>query len=262
MTTFLDQARCTVRRLGIDVVRYRPAGTVVAHLLKRHEIDLVLDVGAHNGDSGAALRDAGYSGRIVSFEPLRSPRNKLRHRASRERGWSVLPYALGDRRGTATLNIAGSHDASSSILPTLPRYQAAMPHASRTGEVTIETRRLDELWARLTEPGERVFLNLDVQGYEIHVLRGLGVYSRVCAGLRVRTSLVPLHEGELPFDEMLHFAREDLGMTLMSILPGLTDPHDGRMLQCDLVLFDEGGSHSSEGPPPQALAQAPAQAER
>lgn len=40
-------------------------------LLKREEIDAVLDVGGHRGAYGHRLRELGYGGRIVSFEPLR-----------------------------------------------------------------------------------------------------------------------------------------------------------------------------------------------
>lgn len=85
MTTLPRRLRRAVRRLGIDVVRHRPAGHDLVRLLHRYEIDLVLDVGAHRGDFGALLREAGYRGRIVSFEPLRGPRRAASPRRARRR---------------------------------------------------------------------------------------------------------------------------------------------------------------------------------
>ena len=185
MTTLARHLRRAVRRLGIDVVRHRPAGQDLVRLLRRYEIDLVLDVGAYRGDFGGLLREAGYQGRIVSFEPLREPRCELRHRAGLDDAWSVLPYALGDRAGTATLNICGDAGPASSFLPMLPRHRAAAPGAAYTGDVIVETRRLDEVWKQVTAPGERVFLALDVQGYEAQVLDGAGEFADEICGVRI-----------------------------------------------------------------------------
>ncbi len=39
-------------------------------LINRHNIDLVIDVGANMGQFGIDLRSAGYDGQIISFEPI------------------------------------------------------------------------------------------------------------------------------------------------------------------------------------------------
>ncbi|OAR23614.1 hypothetical protein A8W25_13830 [Streptomyces sp. ERV7] len=173
-----DRARTALRRLARPLgAPGRPAdddGPRLVRLLRRYEIDLVLDVGAHSGAYGTMLRRCGYEGRIVSFEPLREPRAELRLRAAEDPFWSVLPYALGDRAGPLTLNIAGDAGLSSSALAMLPRHRSAAPHAAYTGTRSVEAQRLDGLWEGVTAPGERVFLRLAVQGYEHEVLRGAG----------------------------------------------------------------------------------------
>ncbi|MFE9556366.1 FkbM family methyltransferase [Streptomyces sp. NPDC006692] len=254
MTYLLRRARRALRRLGVDVVRHRPGADDLVRLLGRYEIDLVIDVGAHRGDFGVRLREAGYRGRIVSFEPLREARAELRHRAALDDTWSVLPYALGDRTGTATLNVSGHCGPASSFLEMLPRHRAAAPRTAYTGDVIVETRRLDELWEQVTAPGERIFLKLDVQGYEAQVLRGVGEFADEICGLRIGAPLVPLFKGAPLFDELLALAREGLGLTLMSMAPGLSDPHDGRLLQCDLVLLREDGPRPDEQVPAQVPA--------
>ncbi|GAA1358206.1 FkbM family methyltransferase [Streptomyces beijiangensis] len=241
MTTLLHRIRSTAQRFGIDIARY-PAnwsGHQLVQLLRRFEIDLVLDVGAHAGGYGTMLRRSGFNGRIVSFEPLSRPRAELRHVSADDPHWTVLPYALGDETGTATMNVAGNAGASSSVLPMLPRHRAAAPHASYTGEQPAEMHRLDTIWEQIVAPGERVFLKMDVQGYEGRVLGGAGERASECAGIQTAASFVPLFEDGLLFTHALALAGGQLGMTLMSVVPGLTDPRTGQMLQCDLVLFRE-----------------------
>ncbi|MDG4864953.1 FkbM family methyltransferase [Streptomyces sp. T-3] len=239
--TLLHRARGLAQRFGIDITRH-PAdrtGEHLVRLLERFEIDTVLDAGAHTGGYGTLLRTAGFTGRIVSFEPLTEVRAQLHRTAAEDPYWTVLPYALGDTTGTIELNVAGNAGASSSALPMLPRHRAAAPHSAYTGRQLAEVRRLDELWEDITAPGERVFLKLDVQGYEGHVLRGAGDFLDEIVGLQTETSFVPLYEGGLLFDEALGQARQQLGMTVMSVVPGFTDPASGQMLQCDLVLFKQ-----------------------
>ncbi|PNG23217.1 FkbM family methyltransferase [Streptomyces cahuitamycinicus] len=237
--TVLHRMRNAGRRLGIDIARY-PAtwsGPQLVQLMEAHRVDAVLDVGANSGEYGVMLRQSGYRGRIVSFEPLAGPAKVLRRRAKSDPRWIVLPYALGDESGAATVNVAANAGASSSLLPMLDRHADAAPHARYIGTETVPLRRLDELWFEITKPGERVFLKLDVQGYEAHVLRGAGSYAKDCVGLQVETSFVPLYEDGLLISEALTLGQQELGLTLMATIPGFTDPRSGQMLQCDLVLF-------------------------
>ncbi|WP_369377968.1 FkbM family methyltransferase [Streptomyces sp. cg36] len=260
------RARAAVRRLGAVRPRApRPRaprhpgaedGARLVQLLRRYEIDLVLDVGAYGGAYGAMLRRCGYQGRIVSFEPLREPRAELRLRAAEDPCWSVLPYALGERTGPLTLNVAGDAGVSSSALAMLPRHRAAAPHTAYTGTRSVEAHRLDELWERVTAPGERVFLRVAVQGYEREVLRGAGAYADEIVGIQAGAALVPLYEGGAGFDEVLAVGRGELGLSLMSVRPGLVDPRDGRLLGCEVVLLREDTPDPSEQVPPQGAPPA------
>ncbi|MGW0737159.1 FkbM family methyltransferase [Streptomyces sp. NPDC002851] len=207
MTTLLDRMRGAAQRLGDGTVR-RAGEPPLVRLLGHHEVDVVLDVGAHTGRYGALLRRAGYTGRIVSFEPLGAARVALYRRVADDPAWTVLPYALGDRNGTVILKLVGD------------------------GRQRAEIRRLDGLWESVVAPGERPFLKLDVRGYETRVLDGLGEYEDEVAGLQIETFL----EGAL-LDATLDRVRDGLGFSLMSVVPGRTALDSGRMLQCDLVLF-------------------------
>jgi FkbM family methyltransferase len=242
VTSLLDRARGATRRFGLDVTRYPdPAApeSRLVRLIEEFEVDLVVDAGAHAGRYATGLRRAGYRGRIVSFEPLDGPRRRLTRAAAQDDAWNVLPYALGEESGPAVLNVAGDNGAASSVLPMLPRHREADPRSAYIARQPVEVRRLDELWEQVVAPGERVFLKLDVRGYEARVLRGAGERADEITGLQVGTSFVPLYADGLLFADALDLAQQTLGMTLKSLVPGIADPRSGQLLQCDLVLFRE-----------------------
>ncbi|SFC68617.1 FkbM family methyltransferase [Streptomyces aidingensis] len=241
--TVVHRIRNAVRRLGIDITRY-PAGwsgPQLVQLLQAHGITVVLDVGANEGEYGAMLRRHGYRGKIVSFEPLSGPGKALRARTGADPGWSMHACALGEESGEITVNVSGNRGASSSVLPMLDRHAEAAPHARYIGTETVPLRRLDELWPEAAGPDDRVFLKIDVQGYEAQVLRGAGARAKECHGLQIEASFVPLYEGSPLLAEVLRTGQEELGLTLMAVIPGYVDPATGQMLQSDLVLFRESG---------------------
>jgi FkbM family methyltransferase len=248
--TLLRRARLAAQRIGLDVTRFPQCSLDyhVVQLILRSRIDVVLDVGANRGQYGAMLRRFGYRGRIVSFEPLHEPLRTLRRRAAADPLWKVFPYALGDSDRTVDVNVAGNGAASSSVLPMLSRHAEACPESRYVDVQATEQRRLDALWPHVAEPEERVFLKLDVQGYEGAVLEGAADRVGQCSGLQMEVSCVPLYEGGLLLEEALGIAQRRYGMTLAALLPGFSDSRTGQMLQCDVVFLREAaraGRHGS-----------------
>ncbi|MFI6856949.1 FkbM family methyltransferase [Streptomyces sp. NPDC050416] len=237
--TLLRRARTIAQHFGIDVSRF-PAGSLenrLVQLLSHFDIDVVIDVGANRGQYGAMLRRFGYRGRIVSFEPLSRPLEALHRRAATDALWTVFPYALGHEDATVVINVSGNDAASSSILPMLPKHLDACPESGYVDRQEITQRRLEALWPEVTRPGDRVFLKLDVQGYEEAVLRGAGDHIHDCVGLQMEVSCVPLYEGGLQLAEALDLAQRRYGLTLMGVVPGFADRRTGQMLQCDVMFF-------------------------
>ncbi|MFE2428925.1 FkbM family methyltransferase [Streptomyces sp. NPDC059373] len=237
-------ARC----LGIDIERFPECSSDyrMVRLLLRSGIDVVLDIGANGGQYGAILRRFGYRGRIASFEPLRGPLENLHRLAVRDPLWSVFPYALGDRNAVVTLNVAGNDGASSSILPMLPRTIQACPEARYVGRQEAEQRRLDEVWPQVVGPKERVFLKLDVQGYEEPVLLGGGDFIRRCHGMQIEVSSVALYDGGLLIDRALELAQRRYGFTLMTLAPCFSDQRTGQVLQYDAVFMPDPSTCKEE----------------
>jgi FkbM family methyltransferase len=231
--------RKSIRSAGWDVKRFDPLSseaTQLARQLSVHQIDVVFDVGANTGQFAERLRDAGFSGRIISFEPSTAAHLTLSKHATPDPNWTIAPrMALGDMEGTITLNLAGN-SASSSVLPMLPSHANAAPESRYVGSENVDLRTLDSIAKDFVAQAERVFLKLDVQGFEYKVLQGAEKFLGQVVGIQIELSLVPLYEGEHLFKPMLHDL-EERGYDLWSVFPGFVDPATSRLLQLDAVFF-------------------------
>src|SRR5215470_6869482 len=123
----------------------------LAHLLshlRRSETDVVLDVGANSGQFALALFNAGFTGRIISFEPLSLAHAALSEAAQNHPDWEIAPRcALGAAVGSAVINIAGN-SFSSSLRPMLERHLAAAPQSAYVGSETVHVETLGNVIAR------------------------------------------------------------------------------------------------------------------
>jgi len=211
----------------------------VVQLFSHFAIDCVIDVGANDGGFASTIRRLGYSGRIISVEPLSAPFEVLAARAAMDPAWDVVHAAVGDEDRDIVINVAGNAGASSSVLSMLDAHEDAAPESRYVGTEVVAQRRLDGL---LPEFGigkkNPAFLKLDVQGYEAAVLNGAAelLDARAIVGLQMELSLVPLYAGAITYREGLNRA-EQLGMQLMGLIPGFSDPRSGRLLQADAVFF-------------------------
>src|SRR4030067_262167 len=92
-----------LRRAGIEARRYGVQTSPDAQLgriLEYLGIDLVFDIGAHEGQYAKGLRALGYHGRIVSFEPQETVYKRLIETSRGDPSWEVAPRAaVGDHNG-------------------------------------------------------------------------------------------------------------------------------------------------------------------
>lgn len=227
-----------LRRYGYDVVSYDPVNHPVARrarLMSQHKIDLVFDVGANIGQYAMQIRETGYAGSIISFEPLSSAFAELAVRASADRLWQAVNIGLGNRDGEAQINIA-KNSQSSSILGMLPSHTLATPEAAYIGHEQIVVRRIDSICEKYWRPANKLFLKIDAQGYEKTIIDGAENSLDKILGIQMELSLVPLYEGETLLADMINFmgGRE---FVLMSIEPTYGSYETGQMLQADCLFF-------------------------
>ena len=226
--------RSLALRAGLDVRRSHPDRTMSARrqrLIEAASVDLVLDVGANRGQWGGELRAAGYAGRMVSLEPLPGPFAALDAAAAADPAWECQRLALGDASGTLAINVSGNV-VSSSMLEINPRHVSGAPASATVGTEEVPIARLDDQAESLLETASRAYLKLDVQGYELHALRGAeGVLDRVVA-VEAELSVVELYAGQPLLPEVFEHLRER-GFECIGLEPGFTHRESGDMLQAD-----------------------------
>jgi FkbM family methyltransferase len=203
-------------------------------LLAEHGVDVVLDVGAARGGYAQELREFGYTGRVVSFEPIATAYADLVAASAGDPGWTCVHSALGSTPGRQTINIASNSD-SSSLLPMADEHRSAAPHVDYVGAEEITVARLDDVAPEHLEEGSRPFLKIDTQGFEREVLAGGPQTLGSCVGLQLELSFVPLYSGGMLVDEAISFAY-DHGFRMVALAQGFTHP-SGAMLQADGVFF-------------------------
>ena len=229
--------RRITREIGFDFVRYKPPTHPLARrkrLLEIYKINLVLDVGANIGQYGKELREIGYKGKIVSFEPLSSAYKELCKKVRRDELWEAHNFALGDKKETEIINIAGN-SFSSSLLDMLPSHLKAEPKSKYIGQEEIQIKTLDSIYSTLSSQTGSIYLKLDTQGFEEKVLKGAENSLHNIDTIQLEMSLTPLYKDELLFNEMyqLLYQKE---YRLVALEPGFTDGDTGQLLQIDGIF--------------------------
>lgn len=200
-------------------------------------VSVVFDVGANSGQYATSIRAAGYTGRIVSFEPLSMPFAALERAVASDPAWDSRQCALGDRDVTAPMNVAGNAGQSSSLLPMLDAHRDVLPSANYVGTEEVTLHRLDSVAGDLLLPGDVAFLKLDVQGFERHVIAGAETtVSDRCVGVQLELTFEPLYDGGMLADDAMDLMRS-LGFALTGFAPFFFDIRTGRLLQADGVFF-------------------------
>jgi FkbM family methyltransferase len=205
-----------------------------ARLLRTHEIDLVVDVGANAGQYASALRAAGYDGRIASFEPLAEPYRALAHAASRDARWESWPLALGARRGDVDANVADD-TRNSSVLAVGERHLRAVPDSRMVGSESVRMDRLDVVWRDVARGARRPYLKIDTQGYELEVLRGALAVLDAVVLVEAELSLLPTYSSGPLFEDVVAFLAEH-GFAPIAFEGVLDDPDTGERLQADAIF--------------------------
>lgn len=235
-----------MHRLGYDFVEYpNKIDKKRIQLYDLYSFDLILDIGANEGQFASSIREIGYKGEIISFEPLKDAFKKLKARSDKDRNWQAYNYALGDFDGQSRINIS-KNSQSSSLLDMNYEHLKAAPYSEYYSYDEITVHQLDSVLENLIDGAEkRILLKIDTQGYEKKVLDGAIISLFKIIGIQLEMSVVELYKGEMLFDSMKHLI-EGLGFTLCLLESGFQNPQTGKLLQMDGLFIHLKNSDQSD----------------
>ena len=225
MAPISQAAKSAVKRAfavgGVSVYRGPNPLSHEWHLLDlfaRYQVDGVIDVGANRGQFGRSLRQAGYEGSILSFEPVPEAFAELVDASRHDPRWEARNIALADRPGTLSMNVTASSSVSSFLTPTAA-YTSIYSgmEVQRQEPVSVVTLDAVEI------PFQRPFLKTDTQGFDLRVLKGArDLMSNRVVGAQVELSVIPIYERMPDLLQVIDQMRES-GFTLTGMFPVETD---------------------------------------
>ena len=211
-------------------------------------IRTVIDVGAHNGEFAEVSAVCFPGAAIHCFEPLPMCQPALETLAKRDPRVSVHPFALGEVEGKMSMHQC-DFESSSSLLQMQDGLRSLLPAGTRSTVIQAEVRRLDSFQDLVEWPA---FLKLDVQGYELHVLRGAHRVLASTAAIQAEIIFEPFYEGQADFRSLINMLA-DAGFRFVEFLHVHRNA-EGRLLYADGAFIAERVLSSEYGKAGRRLA--------
>jgi len=202
-------------------------------VLASQNISTVLDVGANEGQYGLWLREIGYRGQIISFEPGFEANGRLQEVAKTDARWKALnPLALGEHEGQVELLVTRNSQCSSILKPAigLPSKDYGVVRSELVRMTTVK-----HILAELDVAVKTVCLKMDVQGAEKSVLEGCADLLGLIPVIQLEASTIPIYEGESAISDIIDYMSK-CGYQIATMNRMLVDQRTGCMRQCDLVF--------------------------
>lgn len=202
-----------------------------------HDFASVIDVGAHHGQFALFARHRFPRAELFCFEPQPDARRVFCRVFAQPQPIELFGDALGSETTLArTMHISRLND-SSSLLPITARSTTAFPGTEEISSISVSVTRLDDIFAERI-PSRPCLLKIDVQGYELEVLRGGDRMLGSVDELLVECSFVELYAGQaLAGDLIAHLWSR--GFALAGVF-GIKRDMAGRCLQADLLFGRDG----------------------
>ncbi len=201
------------------------------------DIRTVIDVGANRGQFALIARERWPEARLICFEPLSKPVAVLRRVFGEDQGVEIVQAAASAGPGRATLHVS-RRDDSSSMLPITNRQSETFPGTHEIATTEVPTTSLDQhLGGALARPA---LLKLDVQGFELEVLRGAEGALNSIDFVLVECSFQEFYAGQATADGVVRFLHDHEFSLLTGTAPSVN--RQGVVLQLDFI-FVRAGAH-------------------
>ena len=198
-------------------------------------LETIVDVGGNVGQFSLLARALHPNARIYAFEPLPDAAARYRRVFAADRNVTLFQAAISPEAGTATMHVSASAD-SSSLLPISARQSELFPGTEEVGVTDVEAGPLSD-FVSAEDLRAPALLKIDVQGFELEVLRGAGDLLAAFEHVYVEASFEPLYEGQALADDVIAHMRA-AGFAEVGRYNVSTGP-DGAPIQADFLFHQK-----------------------
>lgn len=184
------------------------------------------------------MRNGGFAGSIVSFEPSPASFEALTISTSADSNWSCRQIALGAKRSTKTLNINSGDGQFDSIRALSCCAQSYRPDLTTVASQLVDVQALDDLAEELHFDRRPTLLKIDTQGYDLEVLKGCQRSLPLIRSVLLEAPVQALYEGAPLIEEIIAVMR-DAQFELSGAFPiHRYGPHGVRTIEFDCTFIN------------------------
>jgi len=199
---------------------------------KNLEVKTIIDIGANKGQFSLIAKKFFPNASIFAFEPLARPFQKFLKIFNTIENVKIYKYAIGPFDDEVTMNISNRED-SSSILEIGHLQNKIFPGTSKINEEKVYISPIDKLLetSNIHNPS---LLKIDVQGYELEVLKGCKSILDKIDYIYCECSFIELYKNQAIYSQVCEWLY-DHNFSVTSIYNPSYD-HKGQMVQADIYF--------------------------
>jgi len=190
----------------------------------------IIDIGANKGQFSLAAREIFPQAIIVAFEPLPAAAATYRAVFANDPAVTLHQVAISGQRGILELHLSKRPD-SSSLLPISSLQSEIFPGTEEVGVLNVPAGPLSDYVGAMPSP---VLLKIDVQGFELEVLKASENLLPQFDHIYVEVSFVPLYEGQALAAAVIAFLQEHSFVLIRLYNPSFDA--SGLTIQADLLF--------------------------
>lgn len=161
---------------------------------------VIIDVGAHIGESSKLFRNIFPNAQIYAFEPNPDCYNQLNMKMIGDNRFRSYCVGLGDKTAKGKFNV-NHFSPSSSFLKTSKYGTEIYPQISGSIVKTVDIKRLDDFKIK-GKKNRSIILKIDVQGFEDKVLLGAKETCKFASAIIIETSFVRIYRDQPLFNDI------------------------------------------------------------
>ncbi|OOQ61022.1 FkbM family methyltransferase [Mucilaginibacter pedocola] len=162
----------------------------------------IFDVGSNVGTWTLLAKAIFPNARIDAFEPLQDQNLQFEENCKRLDNIYLHKFCLGSEEAAGIINVSSYPDSSSLLEATPLEFEHFK--IKKESELSVEVKRLSGLIDNSTVPLPDL-IKLDVQGFELEVLKGLGEYLNSISYVICEVSFKEYYYGQPQFLEIANY---------------------------------------------------------